>query len=361
MVKRFYSTVRATMRPEAPFRTIRRAAWCLFWWTAMAWCLTPGGVRASDGGRAWGGPPEIHAAVAARSEATSATVICIATYRESLSGIAKRHGGTVAELRALNPGLTQENLRGGDAVRLYARSAWVDDPEAEREKEVRRGPRGRHEMALTFDAGWVTSAEFGALLSALHQQKVPAGFFLTNVFLNEHPDAVARILADGHRIYNHTRTHPHLLKLTDPEVAEQLDYLEARVATLGAEIPTTATAAAATPSGGLTTRPYFRPPYGESDERVRRVVGQLGFQCIYWTVDSLDWTTTPVPTVDSVFARVCKQPFERAGKADADPLDGAIILFHVSGKPTPAALHRIVPWLREHGYRLVDLPALLKP
>jgi peptidoglycan-N-acetylglucosamine deacetylase len=39
---------------------------------------------------------------------------------------------------------------------------------------------------------------------------------------------------------------------------------------------------------GVTTRPYYRLPYGGRDTRVRTSAAQIGYRTIYWIIDTLD-------------------------------------------------------------------------
>ena len=69
---------------------------------------------------------------------------------------------------------------------------------------------------------------------------------------------------------------------------------------------------------------------------------------VLWSIDTRDWAHTPV-------GEICENVRSNAK-------DGAIILMHdFIGKnsPTPAALRRIIPMLRELGYEFVTVSTLL--
>ena len=63
------------------------------------------------------------------------------------------------------------------------------------------------------------------------------------------------------QIANHTRTHRNLTKLSDAKIKEELNRCEAFCVA----------------KFGKSTKPYFRPPYGEIDARVIRVAASIGF------------------------------------------------------------------------------------
>jgi peptidoglycan/xylan/chitin deacetylase (PgdA/CDA1 family) len=349
-------------------------------------------------------------------------------------------------LRAMNPGLSNASLKPGNAVLVVERSdgnglkpALRTDRPTTRglEQEFVRGVRGRKEIALTFDCGWAVDRDLSQMLETLHRLDVHASFFLTGIFLRNVPNAPARIVLAGHRLGNHTMTHPRCTNLSDWQFLAQLDGVEQWVSagpstrtlrlagrtrasalpdapststlgrsapstlgfpapstlghsapstlgfpapstlgfpapsTLGFPAPATGTlenilfssgtlSAGRLTSGSLTTRPFWRPPFGDRDKRILRIAAQAGYRAVYWTVDSLDWVEKPAATPESVFRQVCERPFERA-KDDPDPLDGAIILMHIAGKPTRQAIERIVPYLKERGYRFVTVQRLLEP
>jgi len=267
--------------------------------------------------------------------------------------LARRYDVSFKDLLALNPGLSEKVFREGDAIRIPLRPG-ASAPDCPRHLEVRRGPRGHKRIALTFDSSWLEPGQMENLVAVLKAHQVRASFFLTNVFIKAFPDAPRMLSREGYPLYNHTRTHPHCTKLDNAALTEELLTVEQAV-------EKTCAATADNPSSHpLTTRPFWRPPYGESNARVLELAASLGFRSIYWTVDSLDWTTQPPATPESIFHRVCERPIERAD-GDPDPLDGAIVLMHASGSATPEALKRVIPHLRERGYEFVDLPHLFEP
>ena len=69
-----------------------------------------------------------------------------------------------------------------------------------------RGESDRDEVALTFDAG----ADRGyaeEILGTLEEYGVKASFAITGHWADENPDLVARMVEEGHQVFNHTWTH----------------------------------------------------------------------------------------------------------------------------------------------------------
>jgi peptidoglycan/xylan/chitin deacetylase (PgdA/CDA1 family) len=69
--------------------------------------------------------------------------------------------------------------------------------------EIVRGPRGKSEIAITFDA----SAEvecFEDLIAALEKANVHSTFFITGAWAQKNRDCAAAIAKHGHEVGNHT-------------------------------------------------------------------------------------------------------------------------------------------------------------
>ena len=99
---------------------------------------------------------------------------------------------------------------------------------------------------------------------------------------------------------------------------------------------------------GKSTRPYFRPPLGARDSRVRRVVGDEGFLTVYWTLDSRDSVDRGI-TADQIRERVL-------GKAGP----GSIVLMHCGSQASADALPGILRGLKERGLTPVTIGRLLQ-
>ena len=201
---------------------------------------------------------------------------------------------------------------------------------------VGRIPTDRKIVALTFDAG-ANGAGVDSILSTLAKEKVAASLFLTGNFVNSFPALAVRMSAAG-RLGNHTVNHPHLPTMTDAQARTEIT--SARTTILGVT--------------GQDPRPLFRFPFGASGPRDLRLVNDLGYVAVGWTVDTLGWQgTSGGRSVDSVVQRVL---------AAATP--GEIVLMHVGSHPSDHstldadALPRVIAGLRAAGYDFVTLDAL---
>ncbi|MCX7717107.1 MAG: polysaccharide deacetylase family protein [Candidatus Sumerlaeaceae bacterium] len=215
------------------------------------------------------------------------------------------------------------------------------DPAVQRAREIWRGVRGRNRIALTFDAGGDRD-HASDLLAALREAGIQSSFFVTGDFCRRHPDIVQAIAADGHPIHNHSWSHPDLRTLSADAIRSELERTDARVLELT----------------GRSTRPFFRPPFGERDARVLREAAAAGFQSVYWTLDSLD-AYGEEKTADAVVRRVLHPP--AGGDNPARFLDGAIILFHVGKRGTAEAIPRLAANLRAYGLQFATVEEIVNP
>ncbi len=96
---------------------------------------------------------------------------------------------------------------------------------------------------------------------------------------------------------------------------------------------------------GVTTKPYFRPPFGDYDNSVNTDIGAHGYRySIMWTVDSMGWNGL---TADAIVQRCLGQA-----------VPGAIYIFHVGSRSQDAtALQGVIDGLRAAGYDFVPLSA----
>lgn len=126
------------------------------------------------------------------------------------------------------------------------------------------------EVWLTFDdgpAGKLTER----VLDILDKFTIKATFFVVGKMAANQKNLVKKAFERGHRIGNHSYTHPHLTTLSEAQIREEIQKTETVVADY------------------LGPNKIFRPPYGEHNEIVDRVATALGYRLIFWNVDTLDY------------------------------------------------------------------------
>ena len=106
---------------------------------------------------------------------------------------------------------------------------------------------------------------------------------------------------------------------------------------------------------GQDPRPLFRFPFGDSTPADLRLVNDLGYVAVGWTVDTLGWQGTSAGrSVSSVVGRVLTAA-----------VPGETVLLHVGSNPgdhstlDADSLPRVISGLRAAGYGFVTLDAVV--
>lgn len=268
-------------------------------------------------------------------------------FNDTLGDLAKAAGVTPNQILNLN-NLALSQLRDGQVLKIpiITKDDAYDldielDLERQRAREVWRGIRGKKRVALTYDAGGEADG-LDTLLRNLTELNVPATFFVTGQFAEDHADLVANISNAGFRLYNHSWSHPEFTTKDDDAIAKELSRTDDLLSSIT----------------GQSTKPFWRPPFGDRDSRVLKTAAREGYRSIYWTLDTLD-SVNDKKSTDFVVNRVLSP-----SNAKANPdrfLDGAIILMHVGETGTADAVPAIVKGLRERGFTLVTVEEILRP
>jgi peptidoglycan/xylan/chitin deacetylase (PgdA/CDA1 family) len=198
------------------------------------------------------------------------------------------------------------------------------------------GPPDVPVVALTFDTG-VQAGHVPEILDVLKERGKPATFGITGEWAVTNPDLLKRIVEEGHAVINHSWGHPSFTgedtgtqRLTDDEIRDELKRTEEKVQEIA----------------GVSTKPYYRPPYGDYDRFVNRVVREEGYEYnVLWTLDARGWlgrSTNSVVAVTLAYA-----------------VKGAIFLYHVDNSQEYKALEKIIEGLNERGLGMVTIPQLL--
>ncbi|MGW0753309.1 polysaccharide deacetylase family protein [Streptomyces sp. NPDC002587] len=202
--------------------------------------------------------------------------------------------------------------------------------------EIRRLPTSRRVVALTFNAAWDTSG-IDTVLGELRRRKVPATFFPTGRFADDHPAAV-RAMAAAHGLGNHSYSHPDFAGLSTADRADEVHRADAAIRT----------------ASGAEPLPFFRFPYSATTEDSVADVNGLGYAALEFTADTRGYLgPAGGMTVD--------EAVERAVDALSP---GAIIQMHVGSTGDGVvidaqALPRIIDAARGDDYEIIDLRRFL--
>jgi peptidoglycan-N-acetylglucosamine deacetylase len=190
------------------------------------------------------------------------------------------------------------------------------------------------QVALTFDAcpSAIRGGYDDRIVQTLLETGTSATFFLSGQWAQKHPDATA-ILArqPAFVIGTHGYRHDQLRRHSNSEIANDLRtgkrVLERMI-------------------GRRIT--LFRPPYAEGDRRIARIADSLGLTTVLFDIASGDPDT-------AITAR------RLADYVSTSARNGSIVIMHVNGRGwhTAEALPEIIHRLRQRGFTMVTVPALL--
>jgi len=256
---------------------------------------------------------------------------------DTLFSIARRFGTSVDVIVAANNIVDPSEIEVGQVLVIPAGPAPTSTPLVGYAQVIRKGDPSQKTVFLTFDAG--ADAGFTAqILDTLKANDIVAGFSVTGRWAEQNPELLRRIAQEGHTLINHSYDHSSFTglstskpPLTQAERWEQLDKTESVVKDLT----------------GVSTKPYFRPPYGDYDDSVNADLYARGYVYnLMWTVDSQGWNGLAAEAI-----------VERCLSL-AEP--GAVYVFHVgSDSQDAAALQDITDGLRQAGHSFGLVPALV--
>jgi peptidoglycan/xylan/chitin deacetylase (PgdA/CDA1 family)/GT2 family glycosyltransferase len=218
----------------------------------------------------------------------------------------------------------------GEPAHLPSRSPILGEQDGELRPIGRMSPG---EVSLTFDDGpdptWTPR-----IADLLEREGVPATFFVVGENATRYPELVDDLQRRGFELGNHTFSHANLTQLPSWQLDLQMSLTESAIA------------------GSAGVRPrLMRPPYsadksavGEGDLAAFKAVAESGYLVALSTIDSEDWRR---PGVDEIVSNSIPE----SGR-------GGVVLLHDGGgdrDQTVEALERLIPALRERGFRFTTL------
>ncbi|KAF9099891.1 hypothetical protein BGX23_009746 [Mortierella sp. AD031] len=165
-------------------------------------------------------------------------------------------------------------------------------------KDLTTCPQGV--WGLTYDDGPTTFS--GKLYDFLDTTEQKATLFYIGSNVVQNPELARRACAAGHQIAVHTWSHNPSTSLTNEQFIAEVKYTEMAIKELC----------------GFTPR-YFRPPYGDIDDRIRGLLWAMGYTSVIWDLDTNDWQMAPggsrtMSEVDAAFAQwIAAAPTDKTG------------------------------------------------
>jgi len=184
------------------------------------------------------------------------------------------------------------------------------------------------EMALTFETAW-GEERTGEILDLLKKEGVRATFFVTESWMRNHPELIARMKEEGHDIGTLGVSHEDLSQKTGEEQRSELREAKKAAHEYGISME------------------FFRPPYGNYNDSLIRTAWEEGFYTVRWSVDSMDWKNYGP---ESLIQTVTKS--KEFGS-------GAIVRLNSEAEDTKGALKELIRMIQKKGYHLVPVSELI--
>lgn len=186
-----------------------------------------------------------------------------------------------------------------------------------------RGPVKNQTVYLTFDDGPIPEVT-PWVLDQLKLHNAKATFFCIGDNIRKNPDLFQKILAQGHRIGNHTYHH---LNGWRTSTKSYLDNVQKTEDIIKLNLP----------EGKEAEKLLFRPPYGKITGTQARLLRQRNYELVMWNVLSMDYN--PGTRGDKCYQNVIK-----------NTVSGSIIVFHDSLK-AEKNLRKVLPQVLEYFYK----------
>jgi peptidoglycan-N-acetylglucosamine deacetylase len=195
--------------------------------------------------------------------------------------------------------------------------------------------RGTKQLALTYDDGPNDPHTF-RLLEVLAKHDVRATFFLIGRYARRRPDIARELITAGHRVGNHTFTHPLLTFKSAAETRKELSECRAALQEAIGEHSN-----------------LFRPPFGGRRPQTLRVARELGFEPVMWNVTGYDWNAPPAAVIETKLTNQIR--------------GGDVILLHDGGhrqmgadrSQTVLATDRLITRYKSEGYEFALVEAMI--
>lgn len=227
------------------------------------------------------------------------------------------------------------------AIRLSDREAALDDDAFLRQAKAETG-RGAGEnklpLYLTFDDG--PTSHTMELLDVLEAHGAKATFFVLGPAVAKYPEAVERMVEEGHRVGLHGMTHDRKRFYERPQASlDEMNEANERLKK------------AANVTSSLIRVPYGSKPYFTKD--YRDATAAAGYRLWDWNLDTVDWKYKG--DTDGLLKKI-KEDVRELKRQGTAP----VVLLH-DRKTTISALPRILEALEAEGYAFLRIEDSMEP
>lgn len=190
---------------------------------------------------------------------------------------------------------------------------YMNETAAKKKKKV---------IYLTFDCGY-ENGHTKKILNILKKNKIKAIFFVTEPYIKSNPKLVKRMKKEGHLVGNHTCTHPQLPTRSVAQIKKEVNKCAKTMKKLT----------------GYSMDKYIRPPEGCYSQRTLKVLQDMGYATMFWSLAWHDWDPSHQPGKTAVVNKFKKYHHP-----------GMMPLIHVVSKSDTQALPAIIKYMKKKGY-----------
>ena len=192
------------------------------------------------------------------------------------------------------------------------------------------GNTNKKYIYLTFDCGYENGLT-KRILDTLKKKKVHAIFFVTKPYIESNAKLVKRMKKEGHLVGNHTATHPRLSNCSASKIRSELKSVEKSMKQ----------------KTGYKIDKFVRPPEGNYNQLALKVMQNMGYTTVLWSLAWYDYDTSNQPSVDYVLGRF-KSYYHK----------GMIPLLHAISSADTEALPKIIKYMKSKKYEFKTLDTI---
>ncbi|KAJ7068275.1 hypothetical protein C8F01DRAFT_1050292 [Mycena amicta] len=191
-------------------------------------------------------------------------------------------------------------------------------------------------IGISFDDGPQPASD--TLLTFLKEKQQTVTHFMIGVNILQFPAQFETAFNMGGDIAVHTWTHPYMTTLSNEDVVAQLGWTMELIHNS---------------TGGRVPR-YWRPPFGDSDNRVRAIASSVfGLTTVIWNQDTEDWSLTTQGGTTSQKINASMTEWITGPKSP-----GLIILEHELSDQSVAAFMAAFPVMHANSWKTVSVAQL---
>ncbi|KAK2466210.1 hypothetical protein APHAL10511_001852 [Amanita phalloides] len=175
------------------------------------------------------------------------------------------------------------------------------------------------------------------LVNFLDSHNVTATHFVIGINILGYPEEFLWTLSRGQDLGLHTWTHPYMTTLTNDRLIAEFGWSMLLIRNS---------------TGGLLPK-YWRPPFGDCDNRVRAIAKEIfNLTTVVWNKDTRDWSLTSGGTT----MKIVEASMKNWTSGPKDP--GLIILEHELSNYSVDAFINAFPLIKNNGWHLKSLTRL---